>query len=36
MAFSAAETRCTTVTDASGEYAGYNDLNDWLKAMRRR
>lgn len=35
-AFLKAETRCTTITDASGEYANYNDLNDWLRAMRRR
>lgn len=36
MAISKAETRCTTITDASTEYAGYNDLNDWLRAVARR
>ena len=35
-AFLAAETRCASIDDASTQYAGYNDLNDWLKALRRR
>lgn len=35
-AYLKAETRCAAITDASAEYAGYNDLNDWLRAMRRR
>ena len=35
-AYLKAETRRAAITDASGEYAGHNDLNDWLRAMRRR
>ena len=35
-AFLAAETRCASIHDASTQYAGYNDLNDWLNALRRR